>query len=111
MEQPVAEAPEQCVILIGGLGTRLGALTANCPKPLLRVGNRPFLDELIWQAKRFGFRRVLLLAGYHAEMVVDYIKSRPFDPAINIDVVIEPEPKGTAGALRFAAESLAPRFL
>ena len=104
------EAPEQCVILIGGLGTRLGALTANCPKPLLRVGNAPFLEELIWQAKRFGFRQVLLLAGYHAEMVADYIRSRPFDPAINIDMVIEPEPKGTAGALRFAAERLASRF-
>ncbi len=98
------------MILVGGLGTRLGALTANCPKPLLQVGNRPFLDELIWQAKRFGFGRVLLLAGYCAELVVDYIKSRPFDPSINIDVVIEPEPRGTAGALRFAAEKLAPHF-
>jgi len=106
----VAEAPDQCVILVGGLGTRLGALTANCPKPLLQVGNGPFLDELIWQAKRFGFRRVSLLAGYCAEMVVDYIKARPFDPSINIDVVIEPEPRGTAGALRFAAEELAPHF-
>jgi D,D-heptose 1,7-bisphosphate phosphatase len=105
------EAPDQCVILIGGLGTRLGALTANCPKPLLRTGNAPFLEELIWQAKRFGFRQVLLLAGYHAEIVVDYIKSRAFDSAIKIGVVIEPEPKGTAGALRFAAERLAPRFL
>lgn len=106
----VAEAPEQCVILVGGFGTRLGALTANCPKPLLQVGDGRFLDELIWQAKRFGFRRISLLAGFRAEMVVDYIESRAFDRSINIEVAIEPEPLGTAGALRLAAEKLAPHF-
>jgi dTDP-glucose pyrophosphorylase len=106
----MAEAPEQCVILVGGLGTRLGALTTSRPKPLLQVGDGPFLDELIWQAKRFGFRRISLLAGFHAEMVVEYLESRPFDPSVNIEVIVEPEPKGTAGALRFAAGRLAPQF-
>jgi NDP-sugar pyrophosphorylase family protein len=38
---------EQAAILSGGLGTRLGALTAATPKPLLRIGNRPFLDILL----------------------------------------------------------------
>ena len=63
-------APEQCVILIGGLGTRLGTLTADTPKPLLPVGEHLFLDELLWHVERFGFRRVLLLAGYKAEKVL-----------------------------------------
>jgi NDP-sugar pyrophosphorylase family protein len=57
--RPEPPAPEQCVILIGGLGSRLGALTADCPKPLLDIGGRPLLDELLWHAKRFGFRRIL----------------------------------------------------
>ena len=37
---------EQAAILCGGLGTRLGALAAETPKPLLSVGGRPFLDLL-----------------------------------------------------------------
>lgn len=53
----------QAVILCGGLGTRLGALTADTPKPLLPVDDAPFLDLLLFELGRHGFRRVLLLAG------------------------------------------------
>ena len=37
----------QAVILVGGLGTRLGARTKAVPKPMLEIGGRPFLDTLI----------------------------------------------------------------
>ena len=43
---------KQCVILLGGLGTRLGALTADTPKPLLPVGDMPFVEVLIAEANR-----------------------------------------------------------
>ena len=46
------EQPAQAVILVGGLGTRLGARTANMPKPLLGVGGRPFLAHLIEEVAR-----------------------------------------------------------
>ena len=46
----------QCVILVGGKGTRLGALTKDTPKPLLPVGGRPFLSYLIQEAARHGQR-------------------------------------------------------
>ena len=44
----------QAVCLVGGRGTRLGALTDSTPKPLLEVGGRPFLDYLVHEARRFG---------------------------------------------------------
>jgi D,D-heptose 1,7-bisphosphate phosphatase len=96
------------VILIGGLGTRLGALTSNVPKPLLPVGNRPFLEYLLFEAARFGFKRVLLLAGYRAEQVNNYIVESKIDQVLNlrIQVLAEDKPAGTGGALWFARHLL-----
>lgn len=106
----MAAPPQQCVVLIGGLGTRLGALTTEMPKPLLEVGGRPFLDYLLSNLRRLGFRRVLLLAGHRAEKVAQYVAELTPDPDFRIDYIIEPEPRGTAGALAFAASQLEPTF-
>jgi len=104
------EAPTQAVILIGGLGSRLGSLTADTPKPLLPVGGAPFLDVLVGELRRFGFDSILLLAGYRADQVVQYVDAkRGVD--VNLDVLVEPEPLGTAGALRLAAPRLERDFM
>ena len=99
-------APDQCVVLIGGLGSRLGHLTAETPKPLLSVGGRPFLDYLLWNLRRHGFRRVLLLAGYRAGKVREYVQDLGTDPHFEVQCLVEPEPRGTAGALAIAADHL-----
>jgi D-glycero-D-manno-heptose 1,7-bisphosphate phosphatase len=103
----------QCVVLIGGRGTRLGALTEQTPKPLLRVGDTPFVEVLIGEALRRGFNDLLLLAGYRAEAVEEYAVSlRGRLPAgCTVRVSIEPEPLGTGGAVRHAADWLADSFL
>ena len=102
----------QAVILCGGLGTRLGALTSETPKPLLPVGGTPFLDILLFELGRYGLRRVLLLAGFAVESIFKYaattsLKAR-FD--LEIDVSVEPERAGTGGALWHARERLDDRF-
>ncbi|MEC7396775.1 MAG: sugar phosphate nucleotidyltransferase, partial [Pseudomonadota bacterium] len=51
----------QAVILAGGMGTRLGPLTADTPKPLLQVGGRPFVEHLKGELARHGIRRLILL--------------------------------------------------
>ena len=72
----------QAVILVGGLGTRLGELTARTPKPLLPVAGRPFLEHLIQEVSRYGFERVTLLAGRaHGHGVLVQPK-RSVDPAV-----------------------------
>jgi D-glycero-D-manno-heptose 1,7-bisphosphate phosphatase len=60
---------------------------------------------------RFGFQRVLLLAGNRAEMVANYARKCPHRDILAIDVVSEPEPLGTAGALRHSADALDECFL
>lgn len=99
----------QLVCLVGGLGTRLGPLTRHTPKPLLQVGGRPFLDYLIDEANRFGLERLLLLAGHNADEVVRHYAGKVIG-GLSIDVVVETEPLGTAGALVNAAHALDPVF-
>ncbi|MHB8284170.1 MAG: sugar phosphate nucleotidyltransferase [Caulobacteraceae bacterium] len=104
-------APEQCVILVGGLGSRLGDLTGGLPKPLTAVAGKPFLSYLLWHVQRMGFERVLLLAGHRAQHVLEYRDQLAQQSRLRVEVAIEPQPLGTAGALRFASDRLAPNFL
>lgn len=94
---------EQAVILVGGKGTRLGSLTATTPKPLLSVGGRPFVEHLLQEISRYGFKKITLLAGTFGEQFKDAFDGRVLF-GMNLEVVVEPTPLGTAGALRFAAE-------
>ncbi len=106
-------AIRQCAILAGGLGTRLGALTAATPKPVLPVGGRPFLAWLIRELSRFGIDEVLLLTGHLSARVREEVAG--FGAHLPRPVAIafseEPEPAGTGGALRLAAPLLHDRFL
>jgi D,D-heptose 1,7-bisphosphate phosphatase len=103
----------QCVILAGGLGTRLGTLTKVTPKPLLPVSGRPFLETLLREAVRRGFDDIVLLTGYRAEAVNAYLEQSNIAQALNasIRVSVEPQPFGTAGALAHALPLLAEDFL
>lgn len=92
----------QAVILVGGLGTRLGELTAQTPKPLLPVAGRPFVEHLLQEISRYGFHRATLLAGRFGDRVRAAYDGQVIS-GLAIDVVVEPSPMGTGGALAFAA--------
>lgn len=100
----------QAVLLVGGRGTRLGPLTKETPKPLMPVAGQPFLAILIDHLARFGIQDILLVCGYLGEQIADQ-----FDGTLRrgarIRCIIEPEPAGTAGALRHAAPWLDELFL
>ena len=104
---------EQAVILCGGRGTRLGPPAADMPKPLLEVDGAPFLDVLLFELGRHGFRRILLLAGFGADRIVEYAAATPLKErfGLTIDVAIEPKPAGTGGALWQARDRLDDAFL
>ena len=64
----------QAVIFCGGLGTRLGKITKNLPKPMVEVAGKPFLEHLIIQLKKNGIKEVLLLVGYKNEIIRNYFE-------------------------------------
>lgn len=100
----------QAVILCGGLGTRLGELTATTPKPMLPVAGTPFIEHLIREVSRHGFEKITLLAGRFGEQLWDAYHDMRIG-ASRVEVLIEPAPMGTAGALVFAEQALDPTFL
>lgn len=106
----MVEAPRQAAILVGGRGTRLGSLTDSIPKPMVDVAGRPFLDWLIDEVARFGIPRITLMAGYLGQTIVDRYHGKSVRGA-QLEVLVEPEPLGTAGGLRLFSAHLEERFL
>jgi NDP-sugar pyrophosphorylase family protein len=87
-------------ILAGGLGSRLRPVVADRPKVLAPVGGRPYLTYLLDRLGDLGFREAVLLTGFRAEQVRDALG----DSYAGMRLVHsrEPQPLGTAGALRRA---------
>lgn len=92
----------EVIILAGGLGTRLRDVIRDIPKPMAPVAGRPFLDYILEWIRRYPVRKIIISAGYRADVIRDYFGSRVFD--IPVEYVIEKEPLGTGGALKFAIE-------
>ena len=102
---------KQAVILVGGLGTRLGEMTRLVPKPLLEVAGRPFLDYILDELSRYAtIQDILLLAGYQAGQVIDRYDGKRWRGA-RVSVISEPAQLGTGGALKHAADRLDAKFL
>jgi D-glycero-D-manno-heptose 1,7-bisphosphate phosphatase len=108
-----AAAIRQAVILAGGRGGRLGALTDTTPKPLLDIGGRPFVAWLVRELCRFGVEEVLLLTGYRGEKIEAALPEISANLArpIALRCLREPAPAGTGGALCLAAAELDAKFL
>lgn len=100
----------QVVILAGGLGTRLRPITEKIPKPMVEVAGHPFLHWQLEDVKKQGFRRILLLTSYLSEVIENYYGNGE-KMGLEIRYSREPEPLGTGGALRLAANQLEDEFV
>lgn len=85
-------------IMAGGFGTRLRPLTDNCPKPMLKVGDKPILETLLSQFLKAGFKNIYISTHYMPEQITDYFGDGSAWGA-NIRYVHEETPLGTGGAL------------
>ena len=57
-----------CVILAGGYGSRLGKITKKIPKPLLKINKKPFLFYLIKNLYRQGIKKFFVLTYYNMKI-------------------------------------------
>ena len=92
------------VLLIGGLATRLLPLSQHMPKSLLPICDRELLHYQISQLALAGVNRIVLAAGYKVEQLREYVQS--YSGGLEFSYSIEPEPRGTAGALAYAREHI-----
>ena len=91
------------VLMAGGLGKRLRPLTETVPKPMLTVGGKPLLEQIIGVFADQGFWRISISVNYKAEMVRDHFGDGS-DFGVSIDYIEEEQAMGTAGALSLLAE-------
>lgn len=96
--------------MAGGLGTRLRPLTYAIPKPLIPIGDKPILEILLGQLARSGLSQATLCTGYKGELIRSYFGDGS-RLGVPIRYVHEPEPLGTAGALRLIEEAFTEPFL
>jgi mannose-1-phosphate guanylyltransferase len=100
----------QAVILVGGEGTRLRPLTSTVPKPVVPLVDRPFISFMLEWLKGHGIDDVIMSCGFLATSVRNVLGDGS-GLQIRLRFVEEPDPRGTAGALKFAESLLDERFL
>jgi dTDP-glucose pyrophosphorylase len=98
------------ILMAGGLGSRLKPLTDNCPKPLLKIGDKSVLEIIIENFKESGFHNFLIAVNYKAEMIKEYF-SDGRSWGVNIQYIHETERLGTAGALSLLPSAPTKPFL
>src|ERR1700721_250065 len=100
----------QAVILVGGEGTRLRPLTSTVPKPVVPLVDRPFISFMLEWLHAHGIDDVIMSCGFLATSVRNVLGDGSAY-GIRLRFVEEPDPRGTAGALKFAESLLDERFL
>lgn len=89
----------KAVILAGGLGTRMGAETAEQPKPLLQVGDKPILWHILKIYQAHGIADFIICAGYNAHLIAEYFEQERGEPW-RIEVKDTGDGTATGGRLR-----------
>ena len=71
-------------VLAAGLGTRLGNLTANCPKALVELNGKPLLEHILTRLVSFGFTEIVVNVHHYAEQIVSFIDTKSFGASVII---------------------------
>jgi mannose-1-phosphate guanylyltransferase len=100
----------QAIVLVGGEGTRLRPLTETVPKPALTLVDRPFLAYMIEWLAGHGVTEVVLACGFLPDVLREALAGEEERAGVTITYVVEPERRGTAGAIRYAADELGERL-
>jgi mannose-1-phosphate guanylyltransferase len=95
----------QAIVLVGGEGTRLRPLTSDVPKPALTLVDRPFLAYMVEWLGSYGVTEVVLACGFLPDVLQEALGKGEHE-GVRLRYVVEPERRGTAGAIRFAADTL-----
>jgi mannose-1-phosphate guanylyltransferase/phosphomannomutase len=95
----------KAVVMAGGEGTRLRPMTANQPKPLLPVANKPIMEHVLRLLRRHGFNETVVTVQFLASMVRNYFgDGEDFD--MSLQYATEETPLGTAGSVKNAEDAL-----
>lgn len=100
----------KAVILVGGKGTRLQPLTTERPKPIVPLVDRPFMAYMLEWVASHGITDVIMCCGFLPDALQEVLGDGS-RYGVSLTWVIEPDPRGTAGALKMAQEHIDGRFV
>lgn len=104
------ETSNEIVIMAGGKGLRLGKLTKNCPKPMLKINNKPILEIILEQCVNQGFKKFHISVNYLKEQIKKYFKNGS-NLNVKINYLEEKSFLGTAGSLNMFKKKPTEPFL
>jgi len=96
--------PNPVVIMAGGPGSRLGALTKDMPKPMLQVGDKPLLETILLSFLDQGFHKFYISVNYKKEIIMEYFGNGS-KWGVDIKYLVEEKRLGTAGSLSLIKEN------
>lgn len=96
--------PNWVVIMAGGRGTRLGELTQDTPKPMLKIAGRPILERIVLHLVGAGIRRIYLAVNYLSQVIEEHFGNGK-DFGCEIHYIREESPMGSGGALSLLPET------
>lgn len=97
------ELPNWAVIMAGGKGTRLGKITTDTPKPMLKVAGKPILERLVLHLVTYGIRRIFIAVNHLSHVIEEYFGDGS-QWGCTIEYLREDEPLGSGGALSLLPE-------
>ena len=95
----------QAIVICGGKGERLGALTSNCPKGMIRINGKPLLEYHLDWLKKYGIKEVIFACGHLHDQIQEYFgDGNKF--SVKVHYSIEDKPLGRGGAIKKAWQKL-----
>lgn len=95
----------KAVILAGGIGKRLKAITQSIPKSMIEIKGKPILQKIIEDLRDFEINEIVIVVGYMKEKIIDYFGDGS-NFGMKIEYAFQKERLGTADALKYAAEKI-----
>ena len=76
----------QSIILAAGLGSRLGELTKECTKCMVKINGITLIERMLRQLDRYGMDRIIIVTGYKGDILKDYVQNlRINTPVVFVD--------------------------
>jgi len=97
------QLPNWAVIMAGGMGMRMRPLTNHTPKPMLKVGDKPILENIISSLHAIGIQKLFIALNFKADLIEAHFGDGA-DYGIDIQYLREDRKLGTAGALSLLEE-------
>lgn len=78
----------QSIILAAGLGSRLGELTKECTKCMVKINGITLIERMLRQLDRYGMDRIIIVTGYKGDILKDYVQNLRINTPVVLWIIL-----------------------